>query len=123
MHFRKQSVVDSVVERILAISESVRTGKPLPEGKGAATIHLERTDNGDLVVTKTFEHGEPELLTISNQAPTTNGIPPGFTDVTPTVPPAEQPQDETTVPPEVDTSGIVENAALGGDSLTALLKT
>ena len=120
MHFRKQSVVDSVVERILATSESVRTGKPLPEGKGAATIHLERTDNGDLVVTKTFEHGEPELLTISNQAPAT-GIPEGFTDVTP--PGAEQPQDETTVPPEVDTSGIVENAALGGDSLTALLKT
>ena len=122
MHFRKQSVVDSVVERIMAISESVRTGKPLPEGKGAATIHLERTDNGDLVVTKTFEHGEPELLTISNQAPAT-GIPEGFTDVTPPGAAEQQPQEETTVAPEVDTSGIVQNAALGGDSLTALLKT
>ena len=120
MHFRKKSVADSVVERIMAISESVRTGTPLPESKGAATIHLERTENGDLVVTKTFERGEPELLTISNQAPGA-GIPDGFTDVTPAD--AEQPEDQTTVAPGLDTGGIVKNAALGGNAITQLLKT
>lgn len=119
MRFRTQSVADAVVERIMAISESVRKGTPLPESKGAATIHMVRSANGDLVVTKTFERGEPELLTISNQAPG-GDIPEGFTDVTPAN--AGQPEDAQAVAPGIDTSGIVENAALGGDAITAILK-
>lgn len=120
MHFRKGSVADAVVERIMAISKSVRTGEPLSAGKGAATIHLERTANGDLMVTKTFERGEPELLTISNQAPGRR-IPAGFTLVTPTD--AGQSEDQPSAAPGFDPGGIVENAALGGNAITQILKT
>lgn len=120
MHFRKKSVADSVVERITAISESVRNGTPLPQSKGAATIRMERSPNGDLLVTKSFENGEPELMTISNQA-TADDVPEGFTDVTPTG--AEQPQPAAVGAAIADQGGIVENAAQGGNALDQLLKT
>ncbi len=82
MHFRKKSVVDSAVERIMAVSKSIRTNAPLPESRGATTIALERQDNGDLLVTKSFENGEPEILTISSKAAPAI-TPEGFIDVTP----------------------------------------
>ena len=119
MHFRSKHIADSVTERIMAIADNIRGDAPIPESKGAATIQLERSENGDLLVTKTFEHGEPELLTISGTAPTPS-LPEGFVDVTPdeqTQPTAQQPS------AGIDSSGIVEAAALGGDSLDALLRT
>jgi hypothetical protein len=81
---------------------------------------MERGVNGDLLVTKTFEHGEPEILTISNQA-TGREVPEGFTDITPNN--AEQPAGEAPSAAPIDQGGIVENAALGGDAITQLLKT
>lgn len=128
MHFRKKSVVDSTVERIMAVSESIRTDTPVPEGRGAATIALERQDNGDLLVTKSFENGEPEILTISNRAAPA-GIPEGFVDVTPAAEENTQPGITGTDALGItggaapDQAGIVENAALGGDAITALLRT
>jgi len=119
MHFRHKSVADSVVERITEISQSIRTDTPLPESKGAATVHLERGDNGDLLVTKTFENGEPEIMTISGKAPTPE-IPAGFVNVTP---PEQQQPIEQQLDAGVDAGGVVENAALGGDSINALLRT
>ena len=117
MHFRKQSIADSVMERISAIADSVKTGASLPAPRGASTIALERQPDGGLLVTKTFENGETELMTISNTSAAENQpVPEGFIDVTP----AEQPGEQTTG--AVDPSGIVESAALGGDSLDALLK-
>ena len=111
MHFRNKSIADSVVERITEISENIRGVAPLPEPRGAATIMLERQDDGGLKVTKTFENGETELLTIN----TTEQVPPGFTDITP------QGGAEQSVPAEGG-DNIVQAAALGGDSLDALLK-
>ena len=110
MHFRKQSIADSVMERISAIAASVRTDAPLPAPRGPSTINMTRQDDGSLLVTKTFENGETELLTINSET----AIPDGFTEVMPQAgaPPA---------PTGVDPGGIVESAALGGDSLDALL--
>lgn len=119
MHFRKKSVADSVVERITAIAQSIRSGTAPPESKGAATIHLERSENGDLLVTKTFENGEPEIMTISGNAPPPT-VPAGLFDVTP--PDSEQ-GIEQQLTAGVESAGIVESAALGGDSLNALLRT
>ncbi len=119
MHFRNKHIADSVTERIMAISDSISSNGPAPESKGAATIQLQRSDNGDLLVTKTFEHGESELLTISGNAPTPT-TPEGFADVTP----AEQAQPiEQQLSAGIDDGGIVGAAALGGDSLDALLRT
>lgn len=121
MNFRTKHIADSVVERIMAGSDAITKDKAAPEGKGAATIHLERGDDGDLIVTKTFEQGEPELLTISREAPPPE-LPPGLVDVTPgeTQQPAEQqPQAGSS---ESD-AAVVSNAALGGDSITELLRT
>ena len=110
MHFRNKSIADSVVERITEISENIRGVAPLPEPRGAATIMLERQADGGLKVTKTFKNGETELLTINSQTT----IPPGFEDITP----------QQNVEQSVSGEGgddIVQAAALGGDSLNALL--
>ena len=118
MHFRNQSIADSVTERIAAIAKSVASGSPMPAPRGAAMVNLERQENGDLIVTKTFDNGETELLTISNTNTAENQpVPEGFVDVTP----AEQPGELQDFA-GADAGGIVENAALGGDSLDALLK-
>ena len=118
MHFRKQSIADSVAERIAGIADSVANNTPLPAPRGAAVVSLNRQPNGDLLVTKTFESGEPELLTISNSNTAASlPTPDGFVDVTPAAQPGAL-QDFA----GVDSGGIVESAALGGDSLDALLK-
>ena len=112
MHFRSKSIVDSVTERIDAIAESVQNDTPLPPPRGAASINLTRQADGGLLVTKTFENGETELLTINSEVQS----PAGFTDVTP----------QAEAPPAsagVDPGGIVQSAALGGDSLDALIKS
>ncbi len=118
MHFRKQSIADSVAERIAGIADSVANNTPMPPPRGAAVVSLDRQANGDLMVTKTFDNGETELLTISNsETAESQPTPEGFVDVTP----AEQPgalQDFA----GVDSGGVVESAALGGDSLDALLR-
>ncbi len=114
MHFRSKSIADSVVERITEISESIRGVAPLPAPRGAATVSLVRQDNGDLMVTKSFENGETELLTVSAPAPPQE-TPAGLVDVTP--PDSEQ-------QPSAGGAGgqeIVQAAALGGDSLDTLL--
>jgi len=111
MHFRNKSIADSVMERISAIAESVKNDAPLPTPRGATSINLTRQDDGGLLVTKTFENGETELLTINSKIQ----IPSGFTDVTPQ---AEAPAASA----GVDPGGIIEGAALGGDSLDALLR-
>lgn len=120
MHFRNKSVADTVVERIMAISDSVRTDKPLPEPKGSATINIDRNPDGGLLVTKSFENGETEILTFSSNS--------GFAGMKPTQPPEGLVQIGGDAPIEeqlsagIEAPGIVENAALGGDSLNALLK-
>lgn len=112
MRFRSKHIADSVTERIAAIAANIESGTPIPESRGPATVSLERSPNGDLLVTKSFESGEPELMTISGTSQPAP-LEPGMIDVTP---PAEQ---ETT---GVDPGGIVETAAMGGDSLDALLR-
>ena len=112
MHFRNKSIADSVVERITEISENVRGVAPPPEPRGAATVVLERQADGGLMVTKTFENGETELLTINTDATAT---PPGFTEVTP------QGGAEQTAP-AAGGQDIVKASALGGDSLDTLLQ-
>ncbi len=113
MHFRKKSIADSVVERITQISEHVRGVAPIPPPRGAATVALERQADGGLMVTKTFENGETELLTINTQT----AIPEGFADITP------QAGAESEAPGAAAAGGsdIVQAAALGGDSLDTLL--
>ncbi len=111
MHFRNKSIADSVVERIAGIADSVRNNTPPPAARGSASVNLERQGDGGLLVTKTFENGETELLTINSQT----AVPEGFTDLTPQN--ADRPLSAA-----VDSGGIVEAAALGGDSLDALLK-
>ncbi len=118
MHFRKKSIADSVTERIAAIADSIRTGAPMPASRGAAVVTLNRAENGDLMVTKTFENGEPELLTISNTQPTAP-TPEGFVDVTPG---GEGESASGQLSGGIDSGGIVESASLGGDSLDALLR-
>ena len=111
MRFRSQHIADSVTERIAAVADSITTGEPLAQDKGAATIQLQRSDNGDLMVTKTFEHGQPELMTISGNAPDP-GLPAGFTDITPqNTEPAEQP-----LLADVADGSIVESVATGGNA-------
>lgn len=117
MNFRSKHIADSVTERIAAIVESGAGAVPA-ENKGAASIQIQRGEGGDLLVTKTFEHGEPELMTISSNAATAS-IPAGFTDITPADQGAAPDQQLLT---GVDQGGIVEAAALGGDSLNALLR-
>ncbi len=118
MHFRNRSIADSVTERISAIAESVRNDKPMPESRGAAVISLDRQDNGDLMVTKSFENGETELLTISNQQPSSTQPPEGIVQIGgDQVQPIEQ-----QLQAGIDDGGILETAALGGDSLDALLR-
>ncbi len=113
MHFRTKSIADSVVERITEISKNVRGMGPMPQQRGAATVALERQADGGLMVTKTFENGETELLTINQQTP----VPDGFSDITP----------QSIAEPELAGAGaaggqeIVQAAALGGDSLDTLL--
>ncbi len=111
MHFRKKSIADSVVERITEISEHVRGVAPLPPPRGAATVALERQADGGLMVTKTFENGETELMTINTQTQ----VPEGFADITP------QAGTEAPGVPAAGGSDIVQAAALGGDSLDTLL--
>ncbi len=117
MRFRSKHIADSVVERIQAVANNRDVKTP---DRGAATIHLDRGESGDMIVTKTFEHGEPEILTISNASRVDNSqAPPGFTEITPG---AEQPGTEQpgVVP---DAGGIVENAAQGGNAIDALLQS
>ena len=91
-------------------ARGIAKGRGAP--RAAATVVLERQADGGLMVTKTFENGETELLTINTDATAT---PPGFVDVTPQV------GGEQTAP-GVDSAGIVQAAALGGDSLDTLLQ-
>ena len=116
MRFRSKHIADSVTERITAIAKSLRTGADLPPPRGAAVVALNRQPNGDLAVTKTFENGETELLTISNSNAGAQ-LPDGFVDVTPGQTQGAEQQSLT----GIDGSGIVESAALGGDSLDALI--
>ncbi len=113
MHFRNKSIADSVVERITDISENIRGIAPPPAPRGAAMVALERQADGGLMVTKTFENGETELLTINTQVT----VPPGFADITPQA--GEQTGEQA--PPAAGGSDIVQAAALGGDSLDTLL--
>ena len=84
-------------------------------------VNLSRTETGDLMVTKSFENGETELLTISNTAaPAAAELPDGFIDVTPGDDSA--PGIEQQLSAGGASSSIVESAALGGDSLDALLR-
>ena len=118
MQFRKKSIADSVAERIGAI---VQGRASMPASKGAATVNLQRGDNGDLIVTKTFESGEPEVLTIASAG---GGQPAA---------PSDQPDPanlETVVPaegsavgalPDAAVSGVVGNTALGGNAIDQLL--
>ena len=118
MHFRSKSIADSVVERIGAIADSVKNGGPMPAPRGAAVVALSRQENGDLMVTKSFENGEQELLTISNQQPSSTEPPDGLVQIGGN----EQAPDDQALSGAVDPGGIVDAAALGGDSLEALLK-
>ncbi len=111
MHFRNKSIADSVVERIAGIADSVRNNTPPPAARGSASVNLERQSDGGLLVTKTFSNGETELLTINSQT----AIPEGFTDITP-----QDAAQQASV--GADSAGIVEAAALGGDSLDTLLE-
>lgn len=129
MRFRSQHIADSVTQRIAAIAKSIRTGAdiPIPQGRGAATVHLERSDSGDLTVTKTFEHGEPEIMTISSKAPVgfenitpNQNAPPGFTNITPN---QETQPVEQQLAAGIEAPGIVENAATGGNAIDELLRT
>ena len=123
MRFRSKHIADSVTERIAAIADSVRNNKPLPAARGAAVISLARQGNGDLVVTKSFEHGDPEIMTISGNAPTPQ-LPAGFVDVTPDAPGrADIPPIEQQLQAGIDTGGIAANAATGGNAIDQLLRT
>ncbi len=112
MHFRNKSIADSVVERITDISKSVRGVAPPPKPRGAAMVALERQADGGLMVTKTFENGETELLTINTQVT----VPPGFADITP-----QESEQQPGATPAAGGQDIVQAAALGGDSLDTLL--
>ncbi len=116
MRFRSKHIADSVTERIQAIAKNIESGTPIPESRGAATVTLQRSENGDLLVTKTFESGEPELLTISGEQPAPQ-LPDGTTDVTPDVQ-----QEEGPGLAGAQSSGIAEGIAGGGDSLDTLLR-
>ncbi len=117
MNFRTQHIADSVVQRIQAVAKNTKA--PITH-RGAATINLERSSDGNLIVTKTFEHGEPEIMTISGQS-AAQETPPGFTDITPN---QESGVSADSGQPGIagDQGGIVENAALGGNAIDALLK-
>ncbi len=117
MRFRSKHIADSVVERIQAVANNRDVKTP---DRGAATIHLDRDASGDMIVTKTFEHGEPEIMTLSNAGRVDyTQTQEGFTEITPG---AEQPgAEQPGVAP--DSGGIVENAALGGNAIDELLRT
>ncbi len=109
MRFRTRHVADSVVDRLLEMSTAVSSGGKIKEPTDS-TVALARGDSGELIVTKTLTDGTVETMTIDGPA-----------DDVPDVTPGEQPgelQDFT----GADSGGIVESAALGGDSLDALLK-
>lgn len=118
MHFRTKSIADSVTERITAIAESVRNNSPMPASRGSAVVSLNRGQGGELMVTKTFENGETELLTISNQEPSSTQPPEGIVQIggDETAPVEEQ------LSAGIGDGGILESAALGGDSLDALVR-
>jgi len=118
MNFRSKSIADSVTERIMAIADSVRNDAPLPASRGAAIVNLDRAENGDLTVTKTFDNGETELLTISNQQPSSTQPPDGLVQIG-----GNQAQRQGQQLSPADGAGdIVDSAALGGDSIDALLR-
>lgn len=117
MHFRNKSIADSVAERIAGIADSVQNNTAMPPPRGAAIVNMDRQENGDLMVTKTFENGESELLTISNQQPSSTEPPQGIVQIG-----GDQAAPEQQPLTGIDSGGIVEAAALGGDSLDALLK-
>ncbi len=112
MRFRSKHIADSVSERIAGIADSIQNDKPLPPPRGASMISLDRQDNGDLMVTKSFENGETELLTISNSE--TDQPPEGLVQI------GGAPEQQLTA--STDPAGIVENAASGGNALDAILR-
>jgi len=118
VRFRTKHIADSVVERIQAVANNTTASVA---NKGASTIHMARTAGGDLVVTKNFERGEPELMTISGQEPEQQSSRAGFVEIDlnkqPSLDTGNQAQG---VAPEQ--GGVVENAALGGNSIDELLR-
>ena len=112
MRFRSRHVADSVVDRIMEVSDAISQGKPIKEPKEIA-VSIDRGDNGELIVQKTLSDGTLEIMTI--QAPTPAGQ---IDDIPADAAPATE-QDFIGVEP----GGIVEGAALGGDSLDTLLRT
>lgn len=111
MNFRTKHIADSVVERIRAAAQ----GQPAPvAARGASTIQMERNVNGDLMVTKTFDNGEAEVMTINNSgAGDESQPPPGLVQIGAG---DQQPGIAS------DQGGIVENAAMGGDAINSLLR-
>ncbi len=92
----------------------------MPAPRGASVISLARQDNGDLMVTKSFENGEQELMTISNSGPDKNNPPEGLVQIggeqQEAPPPIEQQLDA-----DLSGAGIAENAATGGNAIDAIL--
>ena len=109
LRIRTRHVADSVVDRLLEAAAAVNAQRDIKEPTDSS-VSLIRGENGELIVTKTLTDGTFETMIID--APSDN-----VADVTPAEQPGEQ-QDFT----GADAGGIVENAALGGDSLDALLK-
>ena len=109
LRIRTRHVADSVVDRLLEAAAAVSAQRDIKEPTDSS-VSLIRGENGELIVTKTLSDGTFETMTI--EAPTDDG-----SGITPVEQPGEL-QDFT----GADPAGVVENAALGGDSLDALLK-
>jgi len=109
MRIRTRHVADSVVERLLEVAKAVGADRQIKEPTDSS-VTLARGANGELIVTKTLSDGTFETMTI--EAPTDDAT---------EVEPAEQPGELQDFA-GADAGGIVENAALGGDSLDALLR-
>ena len=109
LRIRTRHVADSVVDRIMEVIAAVGSERDIKEPTNR-TVSMSRGANGELIVTKTLTDGTFETMIID--APSDD-----VADVTPAEQPGEQ-QDFA----GADAGGIVENAALGGDSLDALLK-
>ena len=119
IRFRNASVADSVVERITAMADHILSGTPMPSARGSAVVSLDRSESGELMVTKTFDNGETELLTISNQQQSSMQPPEGVVQIGGD----EAPPPEQQLEAGGEAAGIASAAALGGDSLDALLRT
>lgn len=111
MRFRTKHIADSVVERIQAAANHEA---PPTAARGSSTIQMQRDQAGNLAVTKTFENGATEVMTISNTAP----VPPDNE----LIPVVDDGMDDAQPGVAADQGGIVENAALGGDAINSLLR-